>query len=155
MLVNDPNLLASLKKIAFDISEIKSIAEMQSVQFSLMAATLKLSLPVKCDTLQWCDKENGIKEKCTFLITQTIQWRQVIVPVGLCVVSWVFLFKSALAQPRALTPFAEKKSIKLELLLPRQTLTLKNGGKNTRFHNRRVNIYLSQLWKYLHFYTWS
>lgn len=52
MLVNDPNLLASLKKIAFDISEIKSIAEMQSVQFSLMAATLKLSLPVKSDTLQ-------------------------------------------------------------------------------------------------------
>lgn len=110
MLVNNPNLLASFKrKIAFDISEIKAIAEMQSVQFSLMAATLKLSLSVKSDTLQWCDKENGIKEKCTFLITQTLQWRQVIVPVGLCVGSWVFLFKSALAQPRAVTPFAEKK----------------------------------------------
>lgn len=33
----------------------------------------------------------------------------------------------------------KKKRINLELLLPRQTLTLKNGEKNTRFHNRRVN----------------
>lgn len=85
---------------------------MQSVQFSLMAATLKLSMSVKSDTLQWCDKENWIKEKYTFLITQTLQWRQVIVSVGLCIVSWVFLFKSALAQPRAVTPFAEKKKDK-------------------------------------------